>query len=378
VSKYNPKKIDYNKDGAVDSKDDIFGVKDYDGDGKVTQKEEGRFKQEREETKTEYKYNAKGELVESTVKGSAVEVPEPGINLSEYTERFLKGKDDVRRALFLARKYNWDQDQFNSYIETQTAWGKATTEAQAAFDLQIKGSKREEFMNPETGKIPVKQREIQQMLTEAGITVPETEVAKFAREAVRSGLDENAVRSWVANKFSIPTGPTAPTGPQAPTGPAGAALQGTSSSIADALKRMARSYGVTLTDETLQIKIREALAQGDNWLGYVEGQRNVFRQNAKTLYPSARDDLDNFTLEELLDPYLEDASALLGVQRKNMDISNPMWTRALNNADGSPMTREQWMTTLRTDKQYGWNKTQKAKTEYAELGDELLRVFGMA
>jgi hypothetical protein len=366
VSKYNPKK------------DDIFGVKDYDGDGKVTQKEEGRFKQEREETKTEYKYNAKGELVESTVKGSAVEVPEPGINLSEYTERFLKGKDDVRRALFLARKYNWDQDQFNSYIETQTAWGKATTEAQAAFDLQIKGSKREEFMNPETGKIPVKQREIQQMLTEAGITVPEAEVAKFAREAVRSGLDESAVRSWVANKFSIPTGPTAPTGPQAPTGPAGAALQGTSSSIADALKRMARSYGVTLTDETLQIKIREALAQGDNWLGYVEGQRNVFRQNAKTLYPSARDDLDNFTLEELLDPYLEDASALLGVQRKNMDISNPMWTKALNNADGSPMTREQWMTTLRTDKQYGWNKTQKAKTEYAELGDELLRVFGMA
>jgi hypothetical protein len=83
-------------------------------------------------------------------------------------------------------------------------------------------------------------------------------------------------------------------------------------------------------------------------------------------------------LEELLDPYLEDASALLGVQRKNMDISNPMWTKALNNADGSPMTREQWMTTLRTDKQYGWNKTQKAKTEYAELGDELLRVFGMA
>ena len=55
-----------------------------------------------------------------------------------------------------------------------------------------------------------------------------------------------------------------------------------------------------------------------------------------------------------------------------------MWTRALSGAEGKPMGREEWLKTLRTDKQYGWNKTQRAKTEMASLGDELLAAFGMA
>lgn len=379
MSKYNPPKgkgdpIDYNKDGEIDSGDDIFAVKDYDGDGKVTGKEETRFRQERDETNTKYVYEG-DKLVETKVTGSGKDIPEPGLDFSEYTEAFLANKPGVKRAIELAIKYKWTQEQFNRYIETKTSWGKSTTDKQAAFDLQIKGSKAEELLNEETGLIPVKQREIQKMLDDAGVTVPPEEVATFARNAVRSGLDESTIRTWIAGKFNI-GGPTTPTGP----GGAGGTqpLQGTASSIGDALRRMARSYGVTLTNETLQTKIQEGLRQGQGWMEWVEGQRNVFRQNAKSLYPSAKDNLDNFTLEELLDPYLEDASAMLGISRQNMDLTNPMWTRALTNPDGSPMTREQWMTTLRTDKQYGWDKTQKAKTEYAELGDELLRVFGMA
>lgn len=380
-SKWNPKGIDYNKDGEVTPSDDMFAVKDYDKDGKVTQKEEERFIRERDETKTEYKYNAKGELVESKVTSSGKQVPEPGLALSEYTAAFLRDKPDVRRALYLARKFNWSQEEFDNYIETKTEWGKTTTDAQAAFDLQIRGSKREELLNPETGKIPVEQRRIADLAASMGVTISEADLKKFARDSVRSALNDDAIRSWIASKFAMPSAPdgTEPVDGAAPGSPAPArTLEGTASEISEALKRMARSYGVTITPETLQAKIQEGLRQGNNWLSWVEGQRNIYRQAAKTMYADVSDKLDEYTLEELVDPYLEDAANLLGVSRTNMDLTNPMWTKALTGTNGKPMTREEWLRTLRTDKQYGWNNTQRAKTEMAELGDELLAAFGMA
>jgi hypothetical protein len=381
-SKWNPEGIDYNKDKQVDANDDIFAVKDYDGDGKVSQKEEERFIKERDETNTKYKYNAKGELVESKVTGSGKEVPEPSLSFSQYTEKFLANKPEVRRAIQLAIKYKWSQDQFNNYLEVETAWGRSTTDTQAAFDLQIKGNKSEELTDPTTGKIPVTRKRIADLATSMGVAIADADLEKYAKTVVRSGLDDETVRAWIAGQFSMAppagaTGPTLPGEPGAPAAPA-QTIQGTASEISDAIKRLARSYGVTITPETLQTKIQEGLRQGPNWTSWVEGQRNIFRQSAKTMYATVADKLDEYTLEDLVDPYLEDAANLLGVPRANMDLSNPMWTKALSGADGKPMTREEWMRTLRMDKQYGWNNTQRAKTEMVELGDELLAAFGMA
>lgn len=377
MSKYNPDKIDYNKDGEVDSGDDIFAVKDYDGDGKVSEKEETKYRQKRDETKTEYKYNAKGELVESKVSGSGVEVPEPGLSLSAYTDAFLKDKPDVKRALNLARKYNWTQEQFNNYIETKTEWGKSTTDAQANFDLQIAGSKQEELLNPETGSIAVRQRLIENMLSETGVSIPADEVARFARESVRSGLDENAIRSWVASKFAMtPQAPTLGGGVETTT-PGGGVVTGTAANIGDSLRALARSYGLPITDDFLQEKIREGLKQGAGWQEWVEGQRNIFRNQAKTLYPTAASQLDEFSLDEILTPYLNAASNMLGIPKAQMKLDDPMWNSALN-GDGSPMSLDQWMVKLRTDAKYGWDKTIAARQQFAQLGDELLSAFGMA
>lgn len=371
MSKYNPPKgkgdpIDYNKDGVVDSGDDIFAVKDYDGDGAVTSKEETKFRQERDATNTKYVYEG-DKLVETKVTGSGKDVPEPGLDFSEYTQKFLANKPEVKKAIELAIEYKWTQEQFNRYIETKTEWGRKTTDAQALFDLQIKGSKAEDLEQTIKRRFDL----LKEQADTAGVAISDADLQKFARSSVRSALDEADIRGWIASKFSMPSTTGQPTDEAQ-------VMEGTAASIGDELKQMARSYGVTITDETLQKKIQQGLKQGGSWREWVEGQRNLFRQNAKSLYPSASENLDNFTLEELLDPYLEDAAAMLGVQRNNMDISNPMWTKALENPDGSPMTRDQWMTTLRTDKQYGWDKTNKARAEAAEIGDELLRMFGMA
>lgn len=371
MSKYNPKEIDYNKDKVVDSGDDMLAVQDYNKDGRVTDSEKERFRKERDETKTEYKYNAKGELVESKVTGSGKDIPEPGIDFSEYSKRFLKKHPEVKKAIALAIEYGWTQEQFNRYVEANTGWGKNTTDAQAAFDLQISGSKSEDIQR----QIDDKKKVIMRQATAAGVTLSPEEVDRYARTAVRSALDDEDVTAWIAGKFTLAATPAAPTGA---TGPAAAGtMTGTAANIGEYLRDMARQYGLPVTDDFLQTKIREGLQQGGAWREWAEGQRGIFRTQAKTLYPKSSNLLDEYTLDEVMTPYLNAATNLLGIPRSQMRLDDPMWNAALNGESG-PMSLDQWMVKLRTDPKYGWDKTTAARQQYAQLGDELLSAFGMA
>lgn len=140
---------------------------------------------------------------------------------------------------------------------------------------------------------------------------------------------------------------------------------------------MARSYGVTVTDADLQNKVREALSFGGQWQSWLEGQRNTFRQQAKTLYPTVSNLLDQSDLATVMNPYLNDASELLGVSVSNMQVSDPLWQTALNGPNG-PMSRDEWIRVIRTDSRFGYDRTVRARQELASLADELLSAFGMA
>lgn len=372
-----PKDHDYNGDGEITESDWEIGKQDANRDGKVTSKEEKKY---REETTSATSVTTVGPdgRTETTTTGPKGE-EERGFSRADaekagFTKEFLKRNPDVAQLVRDAIKYNYTEEEFVKLVETKTKWGQRTTDAQAEFDLKYYGNKSEDVKKD----IVANREKIRLLASNLGVTLTEQEVNAFAFRTTRAKLTDQDVLDFIASKYRTPspTGPATPGTPGAATGPGGPT--GTASQLADEIRRMARSYGVTLTDETLQTKIQEGLRQGDRWSTWLEGQRNVFRQSAKTLYANVADKLDQYTLEELVDPYLEDASNLLGISRSNMDISNPMWTKALTGADGKPMTREQWLATLRMDKQYGWNNTQRAKGEMVELGDELLAAFGMA
>lgn len=368
TSKYNPKGIDYNRDREVDSLDDQWAVQDFNKDGKVTEKEKTKFRQKRDETSTEYVYNDKGELVETKTKGSGVEIPEPSLDFSEYTKAFLANRPGVAKVIRDAIKYGWTQEQFNRTIE-KTGWGKSTTDAQAAFDLQIQGSKSEDLLD----QIEARRQQIERQVIAAGVSISPEEIATFARNAVRSALDDADVRGWIASKFRM-GGATGPTGPADGTGQG--VVTGTAANIGDYLREMARQYGLPITSDFMQQKIQEGLNQTD-WQQWAEGQRNIFRQQAKMAYPSISSQLDSFTLDEILTPYLNAASNMLGIPKAQMKLDDPMWNEALK-GEGGPMSLDQWMSKLRTDSKYGWDKTTAARREYMDLADELLSAFGMA
>ena len=374
-NKVDPNNHDYNNDTYVTESDREIGRADRNKDGKVTPKEQRRYDRERTTTVSVTTEGPGGTRTETRTPDFDEDKPNwsrEAAAAKGFTKRFLKENPDVARLLRKAIEGNWTEEEFLNLVETETNWGRRTTDAQAQFDLRYYGDKREDIEKD----IFANRDKVRRTAATLGVTLTEQEINAFAFRYTRAALTDQDLLDFLSSKYTMPQ----PTGPGGPTGPGAAegVPTGTASELSDAIRRMARSYGVTLTPETLQAKIQEGLRQGDRWSSWLEGQRNIFRQNSKTLYASISDKLDEYTLEELLDPYLEDASALLGISRQNMDLTNPMWTKAFTGNDGAPMTREQWMTTLRTDKQYGWNKTQRAKTEMAELGDELLRAFGMA
>ena len=365
----NPREHDYNKDGRVTESDWEIGKKDSNRDGKVTSQEEKRYDEEYGAATSVTTVDESGRT-ETTTKGPKEE-EEKGFTQATaekagFTKEFLKRNPDVAKIVRDAIKFNYTEEEFVKIVETDTNWGRRTTDAQASFDLQYYGNKREDVEKT----INKNRDKVRNAAAALGVVLSEKDINAFAFRYTRAGLDDQDLLDFLSSKYRTP-GQTGTDGQPQPA-------TGTASELADAIRRMARSYGVTITPETLESKIQEGLKQGERWQSWLEGQRNVFRQSAKTLYANVADKLDEFTLEELVDPYLEDASNLLGIFRTNMDLSNPMWTRALTGPDGKPMNRDQWLATLRTDPQYGWNKTQRAKSEMAELGDELLSVFGMA
>jgi hypothetical protein len=371
VSKYNPKKHDYDQDGEVTYLDDKWGVKDYNQDGKVTDKEETRFNKERDETNTEYVYEG-DKLVKTKVTGSGIDLPEdPEADISQYSDKFLKKHPEIKKLIDKAIEFGWTNDQFIKQVE-QTAWGQANTAAEESFDLQITGADSEKYTDETTGLIPVKTRNIQSLLEAAGVTASAEEVAKFARNAVRSNYDDDTIRAWIASKYATPTQPETPPADGAPA----AAATGLAGVITQGLRDMANSYGLPITPEYLEEKVRTGLDQAD-YRTWLEGQRAIFQQQAKLSYPTVADKFDSYTLTELMDPYLNSATQLLGVPRSEMKLTDPMWNSALK-GDGGPMDLDQWVKTLRTDKKYGYTKTVAARQEASSLASGIIRAFGMS
>ena len=375
--KVDPKTYDYNKDGYPTESDFELGRQDFNRDGKVTDEEKAKYTKQQGSSRTVTTIDEATGKTTSETTGPPPEEEKPKWSRDKaaaggYTREFLKRHPDIARLLKTAIDNNWTEEEFANAVRRDTRWGQNTTTSQRQFDLEFYGQDSKTIKQ----KIETDTDRFMLLADNAGVTITEEQARKFAMRFNRSGLSDQDVYSFIAREYGrdiSPEGLASGTETGEP-----AALQGTAAELKDALRSMARSYGVTLTEDSLNKKVEEGLQRGPEWRSWIDGQRNVFRQSAKTMYPSASDKLDEYTLEELVDPYLEDAANLLGIPRVNMDMSNSMWTRALSGAEGKPMGREEWLKTLRTDKQYGWNKTQRAKTEMASLGDELLAAFGMA
>lgn len=304
--------------------------------------------------------NPDGSQTVTTVSPKPVD-PDAPKTIADYglSKDFLDSHPQVKEAIDKAIAGGWTQDKFNRYVESKTDFGRNRYAAQEIFDIGIV----DPVQGPELQKQISDQRiRVQQEASQLGVSLNSADINNLAERIVRNGLGGVEVRLLIGQKFTTPE-----------TG----SVTGDASMLTDSLKRIAGDYGITLTASDVEGKIRQGLQSGDSPNAWAESQRNYYRDQAKNLYPTISDQLDKYTVKDILDPYLSTASNLLGIDTKNMNLDDDRWIKPLTGgADGTLMNVNEWRTTLRTEDRYGYGETTQAMNEAADLGNQILSIMG--
>jgi hypothetical protein len=362
-----PNNTDYDGDGIKGSANDLaMAAKDTNKDGVVSPAEkavaEKKTKAPKDTTAVTTYDPATGKPLKTVATTPGQEQTKTYKTAADFgvSKDFLEMYPDMVQFVRDAIDKDYSKDEFFQNLE-KTQFGQDRTRAEEAFDIAINGPEQEDLRKKVTDKAAV----ISKQALAAGIQLTPQQVNEFAQKAVRSDLSDNDVLSFVSSNYQTPEAGGKPS-----TG-------GTSSSIYQGVNDAARSYGLTMTDQSLQQIVRDGLNQGANWQNWLEGQKNVFREQAKLMYPTIADRLDKYTFTQLVDPYMNTASQMLGINKENMNPLDPTWSGALNGPNG-PLSNDEWMRVLKTDSKFGWDKTTAARQQFASLGDQLLNAFGMA
>ena len=99
------------------------------------------------------------------------------------------------------------------------------------------------------------------------------------------------------------------------------------------------------------------------------------REAAQLKFPQLR--LEGRTLRQALTPWLSSAADELGLTYDDFDLTDGKWTDVVNHSEGDRMlTDQEWRMKVRTDDAYGWEATEKARSEYSKAAASLASLFG--
>ena len=360
TSDFNPDGFDYNKDGDVNSLDDFQAQKDYNNDKKVTKAEEDRFTREEQMVRTTVTTDAQGNVTsQETVTGSGTAKPKEKLSAESLglSARFLAKYPQVKDVLDRAIEGNWTEDLFTRVVERDTDFGKNLRDSQEAYVIQMMGDKREDLLF----KIKSLADKIMNRAVNSGISMTKEKATTFAKAYIRNGLQEEDLYGFMARNVQIGEDTTS----------------GTVSRAKSQIIDLAAEYGITLSPSEIEKQVKRAIASGEDIPTWVEGRRDVYRQQAKLAFPSIADQLDNNTVSDLAGSYLEDAAKILGVDSKTMSVTDSLWTEAFNGPDGKPMTRQEWISKVKTDGRYGYDKTPQYKNEVTNIMSSFTAAMGL-
>lgn len=142
------------------------------------------------------------------------------------------------------------------------------------------------------------------------------------------------------------------------------------------VRKTAGDYGINVSGPTAQTWAQR-IAGGNTDQAAFE---DYARTQAKLNHPYWEKQLDQgFTVRQLADPYIQQASNLLEVNPDQINLANTAkWDFATTQKDGTrvPMSQSQWQQQLMTDPKYGWDATNNAKQDAYNVVDQLRQSFG--
>jgi len=133
----------------------------------------------------------------------------------------------------------------------------------------------------------------------------------------------------------------------------------------------AKSYFTTLPEDKIQRVLTGALTEEDVLAS--------LRESTKLKYSHLSAAIDaGQTLEDLSADYKKTAAGLLERNENDIDMTSPDFEVALAYTDGSTkrmLTTGEWAKLLRTDKRYGWERTEQAREIGSRIATNIVQQF---
>jgi hypothetical protein len=267
-----------------------------------------------------------------------------------YLTAFLNNPD-VGPIIKEAAKEGWNDNTMLQAL-SKTSWWQTTGQTARQWESTLD-------TDPATAKaqLATTQSHITALAKTSGIHLSSDDVYHMAYAANMFGWSDLQIQQAVGAQFKYKSGATY-------GGAAGTDVQ--------AMKELAHNYMVPVSDKAIQQWVGDSLS-GNRSMGDFEA---YVKNMAKSLYAGnsvITSGIDaGQTTQTIMDPWRQVAAQTLDKAPAEIDFTDPKFMKAINQIDPktgtmAPMSLEQWQTTLKTDKVYGYDHTDAAMNAASDL-----------
>lgn len=274
-----------------------------------------------------------------------------------FAESFLKSNKEVRDLVARAARQNYTLDRFE-YELRSTSWYRKRTSASRNWEVLLRTQPREARERRQDAR-----RAVRSMAQTLGVSLTNRQVNDMAERSIRGEWDGTELQYRVGRQWRDDSNDMGGAGQQAH----------------QEIDELTRQYGVQMSARTRETWARQ-VAMG---IASVDSFRDFVVDKAKGKYRAVAADLDRgLTVDQLFDPYREEAARTLGVNPETIDVLDPKFSNVFayqppGEQQARAMTLDEFSRTLRTDARYGFDETERAKTLATELSAAIQTEFGV-
>lgn len=271
-----------------------------------------------------------------------------------YLAYFL---DDPEIGAFLhqAAEKGWSKEVMQGELFKTQWWQKQAETTRNWLVLQKTDPATAEW------QIANKTQELTNRASVLGIGLTPDRARQIATDALRYGWTDTQLQTALASEINF----------------AGLQVGGVRGLMQD-LTQATTDYLVPISDPTLQSWTKQIIGGTQT----EENFRTYLIDQAKSLFPYLANALDTgLSVRQYVDPYVQMAAKTLELNPADIDLTQAKWLAPLQRVD--PQTGERgvmslsdWDREMRMNPTYGYDRTQGARDQAAQIASDLSRMFG--
>lgn len=262
---------------------------------------------------------------------------------------------EVKAIIDQAAAEHWDPGRIQGAIEATTWWQNTAASARLWQQLQAEDPAQAQARRDQTAA------SLSDQAGQLGLALSSARLNELVNTALSTGATQAQITDMlVAEAMSSGTG------------------SGSIQANINMLRGAAADYAVPISDQTLS-----------QWAGQIAGGsttaaafQTYLVEQAKSLFPTLSTALDSgITVAQYTEPYKQIAQQELGMNPADFNLLDGKWSRAINSVDSTTgerasMSLYDWISTIRSDPSYGYDKTPGAVNAAIELSTQLQKAFG--